>query len=217
MRTGLLGTLLPRGTLVLTLCLGGSALAQSRAFSHERFVAAAREVLGVPYDLGGRLREPEDGIDCQGVLFYAAERVGQCGWKSFSVMPTKSIPAGELGKAVEGMAPVASSELDLSKLQPGDVLLLVGFYENPAEPAIGTLSGQPVWVWHTGLYSGAGKWIVGDQFAGQVVEVDLKSYLAEHDDTYAGLVVTRMTDGPHPMRCRRHSPMQLKEAHRTAR
>jgi hypothetical protein len=108
---------------------------------------------------------------------------------------------------VEGLAPVASSELDLSKLQPGDVLLLVGFDQNPAEPAIGTLGGQPVWVWHTGLYSGAGKWIVGDHFAGQVVEVDLKSYLAEHEDTYAGLVVTRMTDGPHPMRCQRHSPM----------
>jgi cell wall-associated NlpC family hydrolase len=214
MRPGLPGTLLPCGALFLTLCLGGSALAQSQTFSHERFVTAAREVLGVPYDLGGRLRDAQDGIDCQGVLFYAAERVGACGWKSFSVMPTKSIPAGELGKAVEGMAPVASSELDLSKLQPGDVLLLVGFGQNPAEPAIGTLKGQPVWVWHTGLYSGAGKWIVGDHFAGQVVEVDLKSYLAEHSDTYAGLVVTRMTDGPRPMRCRKHAPMQLKEAHR---
>jgi hypothetical protein len=216
MRPGLLGTPLPCGALFLTLCLGGSALAQERAFSHERFVTAAREVLGVPYDLGGRLRDPQDGIDCQGVLFYAAERAGPCGWKSFSVMPTKSIPAGELGKAVEGMAPVASSELDVSKLQPGDVLLLVGFAPNPAEPAIGTLKGLPVWVWHTGLYSGAGKWIVGDHFAGQVVEVDLKSYLAEHSG-YAGLVVTRMTDGPRPMRCRKHSPMRLTEAHRTAR
>jgi hypothetical protein len=79
------------------------------------------------------------------------------------------------------------------------------------------LKDKPVWVWHTGLYSGAGKWIVGDHFAGQVVEVDLEHYLAEHADTYAGLVVTRMTDGPHPKHCRKHPPMQLTEAHRTAR
>ncbi|HYH99347.1 hypothetical protein [Hyalangium sp.] len=217
MRSGFLGPLLLRGTLFLTLLVGGSALAQRRTFTQERFVAAAREVLGVPYDLGGRLRDPQDGIDCQGVLFYAAERVGLCGWKSFSVMPTKSVPAGELGTAVEGLAPVASSELELSKLQPGDVLLLVGFDQNPAEPSIGTLKGQPVWVWHTGLYSGSGQWIVGDHFAGQAVEVDLKTYLAEHADTYAGLVVTRMTDGPHPKRCRKHPPMKLTEAHGTAR
>jgi hypothetical protein len=217
MRTSTHGSLLPNGTLLLVVLMGGTASGQSRTLTHERFVSAAREVLGVPYDLGGRLRDAQDGLDCQGVLFYAAERVSTCGWKSFSVMPTQSVPAGELGTAVEGMAPIASSELDLSKLQPGDVLLLVGFDSNPAEPSIGTLKGQPVWVWHTGLYSGGGQWIVGDHFAGQVVEVDLKRYLAEHADTYAGLVVTRMSDGPHPKRCRKHAPMKLTEAHRTAR
>lgn len=181
------------------------------------FVTAARELLGVPYDFGGRLRDAEDGIDCQGVLFYAAERVGACGWKSFSVFPTKSIPYGELGAPVEGMAPVASADLDVSKLQPGDVLQLVGSAENPAEPAIGTLKGRPVWVWHTGLYSGGGRWIVGDHFAGQVVEVDLTRYLADHADTYSGLMVTRMAGGPRPKRCRQHPPMKLTEAHRKAR
>jgi cell wall-associated NlpC family hydrolase len=208
MSPGSIATLLSRTTLLLVISLGGQALAQRRAFTPERFVAAAREVLGVPYDFGGRLRDPADGIDCQGVLFYAAERVSACGWKSFSVMPTKSVPAGELGRAVAGMAPVASSELDLSRLQLGDVLLLVGYAQNPAEPSIGTLKGQPVWVWHTGLYSGEGRWIVGDHFAGQAVEVDLKAYLAEHADTYAGLVVTRMTEGPRPQRCRQHPPMR---------
>jgi hypothetical protein len=217
MSPGPLGTTLYRGALFLALSLGSSALAQSHAFTHERFVTAARELLGVPYDLGGRLRDAKDGIDCQGVLFYAAERVGQCGWKSFSVMPTRSVPAGELGAPVENMAPVASSELDISRLQPGDVLLLVGYGQNPAEPAIGTLKGRPVWVWHTGLYSGGGKWIVGDHFAGQVIEVDLKTYLSEQADTYSGLVVTRMTEGPRPQRCRKHAPMKLTEAHRTAR
>jgi cell wall-associated NlpC family hydrolase len=185
--------------------LAGAAEAQPRDAA--RFVTAAREVLGVPYTFGGRMRRPGEGIDCQGVLFYAAERVGRCGWKSFSVMPTVSVPSGELGAAVEGLAPVASTSLDVTRLRPGDVLLLVGFAANPAEPAIGTLEGRPVWVWHTGLYSGGGKWIVGDHFAGRVVEVDLEAYLAEHADTYAGLVVTRMEKGPQPRRCRRHAPM----------
>ena len=173
----------------------------------ERFVSAAREVLGVPYQFGGRMRQPGEGIDCQGVLFYAAERVGRCGWKSFSVLPTVSVPSGELGAAVEGMAPVASSALDVSRLLPGDVLLLVGYDANPAEPAIGELHGRPVWVWHTGLYSGAGRWIVGDHFAGRAVETDLAAYLAAHADTYSGLVVTRMASGPRPKRCRQHAPM----------
>jgi len=198
-----------RGILLLGLILCSSALAQRPVSPQERFVSAAREVLGVPYDFGGRLRDAQDGIDCQGVLFYAAERISPCGWKSFSVMPTQSVPAGELGVAVEGLAPVASSELDVSKLQPGDVLLLVGYGQNPAEPSIGMLKGQPVWVWHTGLYSGQGKWIVGDHFAGKAVEVDLKQYLADHAESYAGLVVTRMTDGPRPKRCRKHAPMKL--------
>lgn len=196
------------GTVLLWISPGGGALAQTPEGKNEKFVTAAREVLGVPYQFGGRMRRPGEGIDCQGVLFYAAERVGRCGWKSYSVFPTQSVPAGELGQPVEGMAPIATSELDVSRLQPGDVLQLVGFDPNPAEPRIGLLKERPVWVWHTGVYSGGGKWIVGDHFAGRVVEVDLAAYLAEHADVYAGLLVTRMKDGPRPTRCRQHRPMK---------
>lgn len=195
------------GLCLLVSCLGGSASAQGAASTPERFVVAARELLGVPYQFGGRLRQPGEGIDCQGVLFYAAERTGRCGWKSFSVMPTHSVPAGELGLPVEGLSPVAASALDVSRLEVGDMLFLVGFDENPAEPNIATLNGRAVWVWHTGVYSGEGRWIVGDHFAGKVVEVDLKGYLAEHADTYAGVVVLRMAKGPKPLRCRKHAPM----------
>ena len=195
------------GLCLLVATVGGGASAQGSARTPERFVAAARELLGVPYQFGGRLRQPGEGIDCQGVLFYAAERTGRCGWKSFSVLPTRSVPDGELGLPVEGMAPIASSELDVSRLRVGDMLFLVGFDENPAEPNIATLKGRAVWVWHTGVYSGEGRWIVGDHFAGKVVEVDLKRYLAEHADTYAGVVVLRMAQGPKPLRCRKHAPM----------
>ncbi|WNG55007.1 hypothetical protein F0U59_09640 [Archangium gephyra] len=205
------------GTALLWASVSGEAFAQTPRDKNEKFVAAAREVLGVSYQFGGRMRRPGEGIDCQGVLFYAAERVSRCGWKSYSVFPTQSVPAGELGQPVAGMAPIATSELDVSRLQPGDVLQLVGFDENPAEPRIGLLKERPVWVWHTGVYSGGGRWIVGDHFAGRVVEVDLAAYLAEHANVYAGLVVTRMKEGPRPTRCRQHRPMKAPSPTEAAR
>lgn len=174
-------------------------------------VDEARKVLGTPYRLGGRLgagRDRREGIDCQGVIFFALERVFGCGWKSYSVYPTRTVARRELGAPVDGMAPVSSTKLDVTKLEKGDVLMLVGFDENPAEGAIGELDGRKVWVWHTGLYAGGGKWIVGDHYAGKAVEVNLESYLREHADTYAGVFVTRMKRRPNPRRCRKHRPMR---------
>lgn len=79
---------------------------------------------------------------------------------------------------------------------------------NPKEPSIGELEGVKVWVWHTGVYSGGGKWIVGDHFAGQAVETDLAAYLAEHADTYSGVFVTRpKPKAVRPTRCRKHAPL----------
>ena len=89
----------------LALAAPAQALSPKKA---DLLVNAARELLGVHYELGGRLRTPGEGIDCQGVLFYAAERIGSCAWKSFSVMPTKSVAWRELGRRVPGLDPVAS-------------------------------------------------------------------------------------------------------------
>lgn len=162
-------------------------------------VAAARELLGRPYQLGGRLRGGE-GIDCQGLVFYAMERIGRCGWKSFSVFPTESVKKGELGSPVEGLFPVALEALDPARLEPGDVVMLLHATENSKEPALTTLNGTPVWVWHVGLATGGGQWINADPFSGQVVEGDLLAYLRQY--TYAGIAVTRMPQGPSPQRCR---------------
>jgi len=172
-------------------------------------VEHARELIGVPYQFGGRMKAKGDGIDCQGVLFYAAERAGKCGWKSFSVFPTKTVETGELGTPVGSLAPVAAAKLDVALLEPGDVLFFVGPAENPAESSIGTLDGVPVWVWHTALYSGTGHFIVGDHFAGEVVEPILTDYHREHADIYTGLFVLRLTKSPAPPRCRHHAPMKV--------
>lgn len=166
-----------------------------------KVITRARGLLGLRYKFGGRARAAE-GIDCQGLVFRAVEAVMPCGYQSLSVLNVRNVRDRELGTPVPGMSPVATAQLDVSKLEPGDVLMLVAPDRNPAEKAIGALDGGEVWVWHVGLYVGAGKWIVGDHYAGQVVETDLRQYLEAHADVYSGVFVTRMEKGARPRRCR---------------
>lgn len=167
---------------------------------------AATALLGTPYEWGGRLRKGE-GIDCMGVVLAAAERASGCGWKSYPVKPTELVAQKLWGAPVEGLSPVSTAALKLDRLEPGDVLMLVGPIENPAEPAIGTLDGGKVWVWHVGLYVGDGKALFGDHHAGQAVIEPLLPYLETWRGEYSGVFVTR---GPavKPARCRRHAPLK---------
>ena len=184
----------------------------------EKLVAHARRFLGQPYVLGGRMRSTKaarDGIDCMGLVFAAAEGAQRCGWRSFSYDPTTLLADRSFGDRVEGLSPVATADLELSKLRGGDVLMLVQATENPNEPSIASLAGVPVWVWHMGLYSGAGAWLVGDHYAGEVVETGLAAYLKEHSDAYDGLYVLRPTRIA-PPRCRiqpRMAPPPAAKAH----
>lgn len=163
-------------------------------------LAAARQLLGTPYELGAR--SPGKGLDCQGVIFVAAQSVRSCSWRSYSVYPTKTVEWRELGEPVPGLSPVSRAELDTAKLEPGDHVMLLSPAENSAEPALTELGGAKQWVWHVGLYAGDGQWLNADPFAGKVAEQPLAAYLAEHD--YSGIYVTRMKNGPTPARCRRH-------------
>jgi hypothetical protein len=187
--------------LSMTLASSAWALPPDKA---QKVVAAAKSLVGTTYQLGGRLRGTE-GIDCQGVVFYALERIAGCGWKSFSVNPTESVRFKELGDGVPGLFPVATDELDASLLEPGDVIMLLAPVENPAEPSMVTVSGERLWVWHVGLAIGNGRWINADPFTAQVTEGDLLEYLREHE--YPAIAVTRMQRGPRPQHCRLHAPM----------
>jgi cell wall-associated NlpC family hydrolase len=178
----------------------------SLVLSQNPWVDAARQQLGTPYEFGGRKRAQGEGLDCQGLVFSAAERVTGCGWKSYSYNPTTLVSKKQLGAPVPALSPVATKDLELSKLQPGDVLMLVSPAMNPKEGPIGKLDGVDVWVWHVGLYAGNGTWIVGDHFAGKVVETELLAYLNEHADTYSGIFVTRPA-GAKPKPCRKHAPI----------
>jgi hypothetical protein len=188
--------------LLTLLSLQAQALPPGKA---ARLVAAARELLGVQYQFGGRL-QPDAGIDCLGLLFYAAERVSPCGWRSYSVYPTRLVRRGELGQPVKGLSPVAVEALDVSLLEAGDVVLLLADVPNPGEPALTTLDGGALWVWHTGLATGDGGFIQAD--LPQVIEGDLKQWLEGTQGAYAALYVLRMRQGPSPSVCRRHAPMR---------
>lgn len=174
-------------------------------------VKAARDVEGVPYDLGGRLQK-DRGLDCQGLVFYALQPIAKCGWKSWSVLPTTSVK-GELGLPVPGLAPVLAADVEksLALFQPGDVLWFLDPTENPAEPALTSIGEVPHWVWHTALYTGDGHFIAGepswpDGAGGAVVDQVLVDYVVAH---YAGVFVTRMERGPQAHgKCRRHAPMK---------
>ena len=84
--------------------------------------------------------------------------------------------------------------------------MLVGAERNPKEGPIGKLDGHDVWVWHTGVFTGLGQWLVGDHYAGKVVEVPLAEYLVAHADAYEGVFIVRPA-GRKPARCRRHPPL----------
>ncbi|MDP3233567.1 MAG: hypothetical protein Q8S33_26355 [Myxococcales bacterium] len=189
--------------LLLMITLPSQALPPTSAKS---LLERARSYLGTPYEFGGRNRlvsgGRREGIDCQGLVFLAAQALTRCSWRSFSTLNVEQVARKELGTPVEGLAPIASANLDVTKLELGDYVMLVAPDQNPAEAAIGKLGEQDVWVWHVGLYAGEGKWIVGDHYAGAVVETDLETYLTDHADVYTGVFVMRMASAPKPTRCR---------------
>ncbi|HVE81632.1 MAG TPA: hypothetical protein VND93_02245 [Myxococcales bacterium] len=200
-----------RQLLVLLLLAAAPAMALPPGKA-KRAVESARKLLGKTYHFGGRLRGSE-GIDCQGVVFYALERISGCGWKSYSVFPTETVRHKELGDGVPGLFPADTATLDPTLIQAGDVVMLLANVPNPAEQPMLTFGGEQLWVWHFGMATGGGQWINADPFSGEVMEGDLLAYLREHD--YSAIAVTRMANGPRPQRCRQHAPMGTAQA-RTA-
>ncbi|MBM4367980.1 MAG: C40 family peptidase [Deltaproteobacteria bacterium] len=153
---------------------------------HPELVEAARRYLGRPYRFGGRGEQ----LDCMGLVFLAWSSADRGPWRKLSVNPTTLVAKGQLGQPAPGLDGVLAGDIDLALLAPGDVLLLLGWTENPSEPALTTLGGLPAWTWHMGLYSGGGRFIVGDHYAGKVVEEPLLAHLGRHLE-YAGLYAVR--------------------------
>jgi hypothetical protein len=172
-----------------------------------RVVRAARELLGVKYQLGGRIRTKGEGIDCQGLIFYGLQRINRCGYQSYSLNPTETVAWGELGSPVAGLSPASTRSFDASLLRAGDVVFLLAPTRVPREPSLTSLDGTPQWVWHTGLATEGGAWTHADYTSGYVREEDLRGFLVKNG--YAGVFILRMDNGPTPRKCRQHAPMKI--------
>ena len=154
-------------------------------------VRAARMYLNYEYRLGGRLTKTNPGLDCMGLVFIAWDKATGAGWHGLSVSGKKIIAEGQLGTTVPGLNGILTSKVDLSVLKPGDVVFLFGPAENPREKPLVEIQGVPYWIWHMGIYSGNGFWINADNYAGQVIEVDLLEYLRQHADFLSGIWAVR--------------------------
>jgi len=164
----------------------------------EKLLAAARKLLGLesrPEEPSGELKP----IDYLKLLFYAAEGLSPCSWRSYSVLPTQLVKNRELGVPVPGMDPLATRFIDLGRLKAGDIVLMLSDRISDAEPPLAVIDRKKVWVWHGGIFSGDGKWIHADFSSGKVVEEDLVDFINEH--AYPGIFVLRMSSGPAPSKC----------------
>ena len=152
-------------------------------------VTAARSYLDRPYAWGGR----GAALDCLGLVFRAWQDVTGTSWKAISVYPTTMVRKEQVGAPVPGLDGVRTAKVPWDRLEPGDIILFLNGTENPAEPALATVDGTPMWVWHTAIFSGgpAHNFVVADHFAGAVVETALPRYLAEEGSGYDGIFIVR--------------------------
>jgi cell wall-associated NlpC family hydrolase len=157
----------------------------------ERIVANAEQYLGEPYRWGGRNTSGNPGIDCLGILFLAYGPETGRSWREFPVDPSKIVASGMLGTPVEGLDGVLHEDLDVTKLQRGDVLYLLSEgHEIPDEPLM-VRGGKRYWPWHTGLYVDEGEQLVLHAAPGGVVT---RQPLDEVG--FDALYVTRLTRVP---------------------
>lgn len=192
----------------MTTTLGLLLMLASAPTPGETLLQHASALEGIEYDLGGRLQAGR-GIDCQGIIFFALERMGRCDWRSWSVMPTKTLARGELGAPVTPR-PMLSTAIDTQKLRPGDVLYFLAPTENPREDPSFTvdIAGTPtkLWVWHMGIYAGGGRALHADPFrAGKVAKQPLDVVM---NNGFAAVFATRVTASTKPAKCRRGAKMR---------
>ena len=132
----------------------------------QAILTAAEAYRGEDYVFGGRLGKRgcrrngkpvrcREGIDCQSLIFFAFEDVGEKRWWDYSVMPTINVKRGELGQPVEGVDGVLEADLDPSLLAPGDVLFfLMDGYNLEVDGPLYEKDGHRYGTWHTGFFYG---------------------------------------------------------------
>lgn len=192
----------------MTATLGLLLLLASAPSPGQTLLRHALTLEGVEYDLGGRL-QPGRGIDCQGIVFYALERMGRCDWRSWSVMPTKTFARQELGPPVVPQ-PMLADAIVADKLREGDILYFLAPTENPREAPSFEIDvdgkATPLWVWHMGIYAGDGHVLHADPFrAGKVAK---QPFSVVMNNGFVALFATRIGAKTKPARCRRGKKMR---------
>lgn len=118
----------------------------------KEFVENAREYLNEKYVWEGRLTKKNPGIDCLGLIFLAHSKTYNTKWTEFSVNPSEIIEKEQLGKPVKGLDGILIKDIDISKLEEGDVIYLLTTSKINDNP-LAEINKIKYWPWHTGIYS----------------------------------------------------------------
>ncbi len=170
----------------------------------KEFVENAREYLGEGYLWGGRLTKENPGLDCLGLIFLPYAKTFNKKWTEISTYPGIIIKKYQLGKPVEGLDGILNKDIDISRLEEGDIIHLLNqrgpIDENDIPSKI--INGIKYWTWHTGIYSNKEKNLFlhanpraypRDEI--KVTEYDLKEILKENEAINPGaeaIFVTRI-------------------------
>jgi cell wall-associated NlpC family hydrolase len=131
-------------------------------------VEHARTWLGTEFRWNGRGTERLPGLDCLGLVFRAWGEVTGTSWREYAVDPSELVASRKLGTVVPELEGVDRESLDVSLLQPGDIVyLLLAEQPIPDTPLWVTLESR-YWPWHVGMYAGDGKVINADPSRGVV-------------------------------------------------
>jgi hypothetical protein len=160
-----------RYLILLIIASGISAIGAKSA----RIIDYARSQIDVPYRWNGRNTTVHPDLDCMGLPFRAFARAYDEKWTQYSVIPSRLIQSGKLGRPIDSKAHRYSEEL-LEVLQPGDVIYFLVDYKAIQDEPIVADGASSWWVYHMGLISTKGKVIHASPWDMKVLEEDLSRF-----------------------------------------
>ena len=162
----------------------------SVTIKRKEFVENAKKYLGTEYIWGGRLTENNPGLDCLGLIFLPYSKTFKTKWTEISVNPSEIVKNEQLGKPVEGLEGVLTKDVNLSKLEEGDIIYLLAKERKINDEPLAEINGKKYWPWHTGIYSNKEKNLfLHAAPLNKVIEQNFKDYIQQTSD---GIFVTRI-------------------------
>lgn len=116
------------------------------------FINNAKQYLGIEYGFGGRLTKKNPDLDCLGLIFLAYSKTFNENWTNFNVNPSELVKNHQLGKPVEGLDGILSLDVEVSKLEEGDIIYLLTTNSINDKP-LARINEIAYWPWHVGIYS----------------------------------------------------------------